>query len=336
MAAAAALILPALLGACGAAQPSATVAPTSAATVQLGTPQGFAASTLVADVVADPAFAGFGRYIFPVKNRDGVPDGMRLDGVGSLLPYHHAIQTSTTIEVLDYLRGQAEQGNRVFYDIYSDAEQRADPAKDDTGLFFFRGEPGAPFAIVCAGGGFSYVGSIHESFPQALELSKLGYNAFAIEYRLGSRPATEDLAAAVSYVFASADQLEVSTEGYSLWGGSAGARMAAAIGSHGAASYGGADLPRPATVVIGYTGHSDYVPGDTPTFTFVSQDDPIASATTVQQRVDNLRAVGVDVEFELYEHAGHGFGLGLGTDAEGWLGRAVAFWERHQEGVAAT
>ena len=31
----------------------------------------------------------------------------------------------------------------------------------------------------------------------------------------------------------------------------------------------------------------------------------------------------------LYENAGHGFGLGTGTDAEGWADLAVQFWQGH-------
>lgn len=52
------------------------------------------------------------------------------------------------------------KGKPVFYDIYTDAQKRAHPSKEQTGLFFFRGKPCAPFAIVSPGGGFSYVGSI--------------------------------------------------------------------------------------------------------------------------------------------------------------------------------
>jgi acetyl esterase/lipase len=47
-----------------------------------------------------------------------------------------------------------------------------------------------------------------------------------------------------------------------------------------------------------------------------------------RQRADNLQAVGVDVEFALFERAGHGLGSGTGADAEGWIDRAVAFWEK--------
>ena len=50
-------------------------------------------------------------------------------------------------------------------------------------MFFFKGTPGARFAVCNAGGGFAYVGAMQDSFPHALELSKKGYNAFALIYR---------------------------------------------------------------------------------------------------------------------------------------------------------
>ena len=62
-------------------------------------------------------------------------------------------------------------------------QKAEEPAKSHTGLFFFRGKPGAPFAVVSPGGGFSYVGSVHEGFPYAVAISKQGYNAFVLKYR---------------------------------------------------------------------------------------------------------------------------------------------------------
>lgn len=63
------------------------------------------------------------------------------------------------------------------------------------------GEPGRPFAIVCPGGGFSYVVAIHEGFPLAIALSRMGYNAFSIQYRTGgAQVACEDLAQAIDFI----------------------------------------------------------------------------------------------------------------------------------------
>lgn len=69
-----------------------------------------------------------------------------------------------------------------------------DPVFGDTGLFFFKGNPGEKFALCNAGGGFAYVGAMQDSFPHALTLSKQGYNAFALIYRPGAQTACEDLA----------------------------------------------------------------------------------------------------------------------------------------------
>lgn len=68
----------------------------------------------------------------------------------------------------------------------SRTESRKGIPIEDTGLFFFKGNPGEKFAICNAGGGFVYVGAMHDSFPHALELSKKGYNAFALIYRPGA------------------------------------------------------------------------------------------------------------------------------------------------------
>ena len=52
----------------------------------------------------------------------------------------------------------------------------------------------------------------------------IGFNAFVLKYRTGQggRIATEDLAAAMRYIFRNAGELGVTTVGYSLWGSSAG------------------------------------------------------------------------------------------------------------------
>lgn len=222
-------------------------------------------------------------------------------------------------------------GKTVFYDIYTEAQKQAQPAKENTGLFFLRGRPGAPFAVIAPGGGFAYVGSVHEGFPYAADISREGYNAFVLKYRTGQggQIATEDLAAAVSFIFRNAGMLGVSTEGYSLWGSSAGARMAAYIGSHGVAAFGGDNLPKPSTVVMAYTAHSDTAPDEPPTFVVVGEQDGIAPPAAMARRVATLRRTGAEVEYRTYPNLGHGFGPGIGTSAESWITEAVRFWEQH-------
>lgn len=194
-------------------------------------------------------------------------------------------------------------------------------------MFFFKGDPGANFAVCNAGGGFAYVGAMQDSCPHALEISKRGYNAFALIYRPGAQTACEDLARAISFIFEHAEELEVDTKGYSFWGGSARARMAAWLGSYGPAAFGGDDLPQPSAVIMQYTGHSDYTENDPPTFACVGEGDGIANWRTMERRLTAMSTLGIPTEFHHYPGLPHGFGLGTGTVAEGWLDEAVAFWK---------
>jgi dipeptidyl aminopeptidase/acylaminoacyl peptidase len=78
-----------------------------------------------------------------------------------------------------------------------------------------------------------------------------------------------------------------------------------------------------------YTGHLDYTENDPPTFAAIGVNDGIASWRTMERRVNALKAADIDTEFHVYPNLGHGFGLGGGTTAEGWLDKASAFWEKH-------
>jgi acetyl esterase/lipase len=287
------------------------------------------AEDTIQDLLNHPAFAGFGRLLLPWDDR-AYDNGMRLRDVASLLPYHSNVDGATVVSALNHMIDDVSNGRPVFYDFYTESEKDVQRARSNTGLFFFRGKPGAPFAVIAPGGGFSYVASIHEGFPYAVAIRKQGYNAFVLKYRAGSggAPATRDLAAAVSHVFRNAKTLGVGTDGYSLWGSSAGARMVAAIGSHGTGSFGGDDLPRPSAVVMAYTGHSEVVSNEPPTFVVVGENDGIAPPSVMEKRVAALRRSGAEVEFHRYSGLGHGFGPGSGTSAEGWLDLAVRFWEK--------
>lgn len=282
-------------------------------------------NTRIADVVNDSIFGDYGRLLFPVN--DWYYSGETL---GELqLTWYNNIDPDKTVEIVNHLRQQVTSGNAIFYDIYTEEEKDADPNKKDTGLFFFKGTPGEKFAVCNAGGGFVYVGAMQDSFPHALELSKLGYNAFALIYRPDAQSACEDLARAIAFIFDHAEELEVDTSDYSLWGGSAGGRMAAWVASYGTAAFGEKELPQPSAVIMQYTGHSEYSQYDPPTFACGGESDGIASWRLMKRRLVLLSDMGIDTEFHSYPGLRHGFGIGTGTVAEGWLDQAVAFWEKH-------
>ena len=85
----------------------------------------FTQNTRVVDVINCKSFDGFGRLIFPTR---GIDDGLTLKNLDGVLIWYTQVN----------------------------------PRKNDTGLFFFRGKPDAKFAICNAGGGFYYVGAMHD------------------------------------------------------------------------------------------------------------------------------------------------------------------------------
>ena len=317
--------------------------------------QPYTRQSRISDVINDPVFGNFGRLLFPVD--DSYWSGTTLEDLR--LTWYNGIDPDKTVEIVNTLKYRAEAGQTIFYDIYTEAEKQADPDKRDTGLFFFKGNSGAPFAICNAGGGFAYVGAMHDSFPHALELSKQreqsqasldsaesrgestegqlskkGYNAFALIYRPGWTTAYEDLARAITFIYDHADELGVSREGYSLWGGSAGARMAATLGNSANLRQltGRTDIPQAAAVIMQYTGYDTVSPYDGPTYACCGTSDGIASWRSMQSRLEQLSALGIPTEFQAYNGLPHGFGLGTGTVAEGWIDDAVRFWERLRVG----
>jgi acetyl esterase/lipase len=52
----------------------------------------------------------------------------------------------------------------------------------------------------------------------------------------------------------------------------------------------------------------------------------------MEQRVNAMKAAGIATEFHLYRNVGHGFGLGTGASAEGWVDSALRFREKHMIG----
>lgn len=281
--------------------------------------------TKVTDVINDEVFDGYGRLIFPVDMQ--ISDNLTLKNINTILPWYSEINTDKTVEIVNYMKEKAGSGQQIFYDIYSDDEKKSDLDKQNTGLFFFKGNTGAKSAIVNAGGGFMYVAGMHDSFPHALELSKKGYNAFALIYRPGARTACEDLARAIAFLHEHADELGIDMSDYSLWGGSAGARMAAWLGAYGTSAFGEKQYPKPAAVIMQYTGLSEVTGDEPPTYACVGTSDGIASYRSMERYISRIKNNGTNAKIEVLDGLSHGFGLGQNTVADGWLDRAVMFWE---------
>ena len=213
------------------------------------------ANSSIRDILNHQAFSGFSRRMLPWDDRS-YDENMPLAEIGSLLAYHSLVNPETVVGSLNSMTDEVGKGRTVFYDIYTEAQKRADPTKEHTGLFFFRGKPGAPFAVIAPGGGFSYVGSVHEGFPYAVEIRSKGYNAFVLKYRVGQggTVATQDLAAAISYIFENADTLRVRRWHRRLHSKCAKAQYDSGVPARNGTEISEVQQPRPATTEYGPTG----------------------------------------------------------------------------------
>lgn len=63
----------------------------------------------------------------------------------------------------------------------------------------------------------------------------------------------------------------------------------------------------------------------------VGTRDGIASYRTMEERIERIKEQGTDAEIQVFEGLPHGFGLGEGTAAEGWIDQAIVFWERQMQ-----
>ena len=289
----------------------------------------FTKDTKVVDVINNSSFKDFGKLIFPTNRT--IDKNMTLEDAKDLYVWYNYINTDKTVEIVNYMKEQADSGKQIFYPIYTEEEMKREPEKRNTGIFYFRGTENNKFAILNAGGGFMYVGAMQDSFPHALELSKNGYNAFALIYRPDAAKAMEDLARAVAFIHENKDILKVDTNAYSVWGGSAGGRMAAWLGNYGTESFGEKKYPRPSAVIMQYTGLSEVTGDEPPTYNCVGTNDGIANYKVMENRINKIKQNGTDAEIEIFDGLPHGFGLGIGTNAEGWINNAIEFWQRNMK-----
>ena len=97
----------------------------------------FTKDTKVYDVIDNNSFKGFGNLIFPI-NRN-IPSDMTLENVGDIYIWYHYIDSNKTVEIVNYMKEKVDNGNKIFYDIYSEEEKNKNPDLKNTGLFFFKG-----------------------------------------------------------------------------------------------------------------------------------------------------------------------------------------------------
>ncbi|MDR1546308.1 MAG: alpha/beta hydrolase fold domain-containing protein [Deltaproteobacteria bacterium] len=289
--------------------------------------QHFTLNSPLNDILNHPAFLDFGPLILPTTQQF-YDDKTTIKHIEELMPLHSCINATNILKSLNAMIDLRREGYNLFYRFYSDKDIELDPTKNNTGLFFFKGKPEANWLLICPGGAFQYVASLHEGFPYAVHFKKYNFNVFVLRYRTGSlEDATADLAAAAAWILSRANKFRLKATDWSLWGSSAGANIAAAFSAKGFAAYGLPDAPKPAALLFQYAVIDDFGAQDPPSFTVVGALDRRANPTDVVACENARVQAGLRTRHMIFPDVGHGFGLGLGTPAEDWIDLAVMFWQ---------
>ncbi len=67
-----------------------------------------------------------------------------------------------------------------------------------------------------------------------------------------------------------------------------------------------------------------------PVFLTACKDDPVVPFESSERFMERLTQLQIPYETAIGETGGHSFGLGDGTETDGWLQKAVAFWNRQR------
>lgn len=296
-------------------------------------------NTKIGDVINHPAFEGKGNFIFPWDNKKKNCPEQDMRYAPNLHIWHTSMDPQQMVNGVNRLIDDVNDGKQVIYDIYSPEEKEQDPEKKNTCLFYFRGRPNAPFGIICPGGGFYYVGSLHAGFPIAMELNKHGYNAFVLNYRVGEYisgeyKCNEDLIRATHFIINHANDLSVCPEDYSIGGESAGARMTSNVCYGEAGVKRPRELLHPAAAIIAYVifeGNPRFQPDDPAAYFIIGGRDRLVPQRAITGRYEEMKRAGVRTICRVFPNAPHGFGVGIGTEAEGWIDDAISFWEKNMK-----
>lgn len=284
-----------------------------------------------------------------------------------------------TIEGMKALQRLHDEGHKVLHDYYTEEEKAACPELEQTKMFHFPGESGAPFVVICPGGAYMDVSVYNEGFQTAMAFQRAGYHAFIVHFRtdyipLMPRP-MDDLSRAITYILAHAEELGTVTKDYAVQGYSSGGHLAASWGTdnHGYRVY---QQPKPAALILGYPAGSmnnfcDDISaglGTTmyrevgnqfltriggrgytkeslkeysieehideaypPTYLVHSKDDSGVHFQGSLYIEESLKAHHIPYEFDKVDGCDHGFALGEGSPAEGWIDHAIAFWEKQMK-----
>lgn len=315
--------------------------------------------TLVSDLRADPVVAASGVWTWQssVDNPDSPKPGTTLAG------YVGTNMAQDTANGLNFLADIYAAGQQVTYKLYTPQEMDAEPSRKDVDLYYFPAKTsGCKYAVVMSGNVLNNTANMTEGYATAWRLHEMGYAAFVLRYRVfreaKNNAPVADLGHAIQFITAHAAEFEVQPEDYALLGYSSGGHLAGVFAGE-ELGYKNYHVPKPGALLLGYpindffeykpVYHMIIDPGVLqgryyemdisncvtddypPVYHWYGQDDyvfPLLCYPAQRPALTSaLEKHQVPYKEVVFKKATHGVGTGAGTDADGWMLDAAAFWE---------
>ena len=289
----------------------------------------FTRQTTLQQLRDDPAIKSSGYYTYCRE----------LSGLGNeywknktLEQYMRPELVDDSVAAMNLVAENTRNGVQVTWQVYSPEEIAANSSLGCVQLYYFPGkEPGGKYALVVPGNGSTMTSEMEEGGSAAYQLHEQGYTVFVLRYRtwidMGDNAPIQDLA-------------------------------------NKERGYGSYQVERPGALLLGYpvvdltvmkplyhilydigtcgwryywANLCNMVDADYPPvyFWWGKNDVVLSSAEMPGQHRDfdrTLERNNIPHQMVVYQNAPHSIGTGNGTDAEGWMTDAVAFWEAHTTG----
>lgn len=320
--------------------------------------------TTMKELRENPSIKGSGYYTYCNEWIEGSTqyDDTPIEGYVSYAAAEDAAEGMNLV-IENYNRGV-----QITWQVYTPEEIAENSSLGMVQLYYFPAKTAnAKYAIVVPGNGGNTTAELNEGASIANQLHELGYAAFVLRYRsflnASDNAPLYDIANAVKYLTENADQFGVQRENYALVGFSSGGQIAG-IFANKERGYGSYQVERPGALLLGYpvvdltvmkplyhilydigtcgwryywANLCNMVDADYPPvyFWWGKNDVVLSSAEMPGQHRDfdrTLERNNIPHQMVVYQNAPHSIGTGNGTDAEGWMTDAVAFWEAHTTG----
>lgn len=248
------------------------------------------------------------------------------------------------IKDLNYLEG-LEKKNQLFYKEFNNMSS----------MLLYKNKARSKVAIVVAGGGYSSVCTLPESFPVAIKLHELGFTSITFNYSLGkeARNSIDELSSLVQYLEANQESLNIDMDKYIVIGFSAGGHLVASLGC----VYKDSNIAKPGLLGLCYPVISmkdEYAEKGTrrnllgenpskddiymysieehvdssypPSFIWACKDDNVVPSINSYLLAKGLSNLNIPNHLCFYKGNVHGYGLGSGSVVDGWLDKLSSFY----------